>query len=70
MTQKMKLKVNGEQREFESLSTLDELIAAMQLADRRIAVEHNQQIIPRGRFAEVALNDQDEIEIIHAIGGG
>jgi sulfur carrier protein len=66
----MKLLLNGETREFEGPLTVAGLLGAIGLADRRVAVELNQAIVPRGRHATQALADGDRIEIIQAIGGG
>lgn len=40
------------------------------LADKRVAVERNGEVVPKGRHAEVVVNDGDRIEIIVAVGGG
>jgi sulfur carrier protein len=39
-------------------------------AGRRVAVELNQEIVPRSRHASQSLADGDRLEIVHAIGGG
>ncbi|WP_106476609.1 sulfur carrier protein ThiS [Phytohalomonas tamaricis] len=66
----MQLQLNGEPRSFDAVTTVDELIETLGLRGKRIAVELNEQIVPRTRHAETALNDGDSIEIVHAIGGG
>ncbi|WP_115528749.1 sulfur carrier protein ThiS [Xanthomonas arboricola] len=40
------------------------------LAQRRVAVEVNGEIVSRGRHAEHALREGDVVEIVHALGGG
>ena len=40
------------------------------LAERRVAVEVNQVIVPRSRHEAHALSAGDRVEIVHAIGGG
>ncbi len=65
----MKLLINGEARELEA-GTLAELVAALGLTGRRIAIERNGEIAPRSQHASTALHDGDRIEIVHAIGGG
>ncbi|MEI2740165.1 MAG: sulfur carrier protein ThiS [Chitinophagaceae bacterium] len=42
----------------------------MNHAGKRIAVERNGEIVPRGRHAETVLADGDRIEIVVAVGGG
>ena len=64
------LTVNGQSRHFEQPLKVDALIAALELAGKRIAVERNGEIVPRSRFAEELLTDGDRIEIVVAVGGG
>lgn len=66
----MKIVLNGEARSLDPEATVSELIAALDLTERRIAVEVNEQIIPRSRHAHQVLTDGDRVEIVHAIGGG
>lgn len=66
----MDIFLNGESRQLPSPTTLAELIAAEGLAERRVAVEINGDIVPRSQHATHALNDGDRIEIVHALGGG
>ena len=66
----MKLLLNGETREFPAPLTLAGLLDATGLGERRVAVEVNQAIVPRGRHATLVLAEGDRIEIIQAIGGG
>ena len=66
----MKLLLNGETREFPAPLTIAALLASIGLAERRVAVEVNQAIVPRGRHATHSLAEGDHIEIIQAIGGG
>ena len=64
------LTVNGEARQFPHALTCTDLIAALGLAGKRIALECNGEIVPRGRHAERRLADGDKIEIVVAVGGG
>jgi sulfur carrier protein len=66
----MQVKINGETQQVDEGVTLAELIADLDLANRRIAVEINQSIVPKTRHAETPIRANDSIEIIHAIGGG
>ena len=42
----------------------------MQLGGKRIAVECNSEIVPRGQFDQRLLADGDRLEIVVAVGGG
>ncbi|MGC3873898.1 sulfur carrier protein ThiS [Halomonas sp. GXIMD04776] len=66
----MQIQLNGEARAFERASTVSELINSLGLAGRRIAVEVNEEIVPRSQHAALYLSDGDRVEIVHAIGGG
>jgi sulfur carrier protein len=66
----MKLQLNGQTRDFDGPLTVAALLERIGLAERRVAVELNQAIVPRGRHAVQVLADGDRIEIIQAIGGG
>jgi len=66
----MEIIVNGEPRQVAEQYTVAELIAAMDLVGRRLAVEVNLEIVPRSTHAEHQLQPSDKIEIVHAIGGG
>jgi len=66
----MALLVNGEPRSLAVGGTVADLIDAMGLAGRRIAVERNGEIVPRSLHGEVRLHDGDRLEIVVAVGGG
>ena len=55
---------------LETNPTLADLLSQLQLTHKRVAVELNQQIIPRSQHASTILHTDDQIEIVHAIGGG
>ena len=66
----MKLQINGEEREFESPTTLAALVEGLGMKAGRVAVELNRNIMPRDRWAETELSDGDRLEIVHFVGGG
>ncbi|MCD9086146.1 sulfur carrier protein ThiS [Stenotrophomonas sp. SY1] len=66
----MNIQLNGETRPFPAPLTLTELLAAEGLAERRVAIEVNGEIVPRSRHGEHVLQDGDLVEIVHALGGG
>jgi len=66
----MNLTVNGEDRSFGALASLSDLVAALGLDARKVAVERNLEIVPRSAYGRTALADGDRIEIVHFIGGG
>lgn len=66
----MQLTVNGEPRTLADALKIDELLAALQLGGKRVAVEVNGSIVPRSQHAATALRDGDQVLIVQAIGGG
>jgi sulfur carrier protein len=66
----MHIRLNGEPLALPVLCTIAELLAIQGLAERRVAVEVNGEIVRRGRHAEHLLADGDVVEIVHALGGG
>ncbi|WP_419255542.1 sulfur carrier protein ThiS [Caulobacter sp. ErkDOM-YI] len=66
----MKLFLNGDEREISEVSSVADLVAALGLDSRKVAVERNLEIVPRSTYAETALTDGDRIEIVTFIGGG
>ena len=66
----MQIHVNDNPTQVTEPCTLADLIATLDLAGRRLAVEVNEELVPRSRFAEQVLAPGDRVEIIHAVGGG
>lgn len=66
----MEIVLNGAPRALPEPATVQALLEAEGLADRRVAVEVNGEIIPRSRHAEHVVQAGDLIEIVHALGGG
>lgn len=66
----MTLILNGETLCFSGLSDLAALVVSLGLDPRKVAVEHNLEIVPRSAYGATALSDGDRIEIVHFIGGG
>ncbi|KAF0805820.1 thiamine biosynthesis protein ThiS [Alcanivorax xiamenensis] len=63
------LTVNGEPFSL-SGRTVADLVQALNLSGRRLAVEVNRDIVPKSAHADHLLSDGDVVEIVHAIGGG
>ncbi|MBP6798459.1 MAG: sulfur carrier protein ThiS [Luteimonas sp.] len=66
----MDIQLNGEPLSLAEASTVQALLEAQGLAERRVAVEVNGEIVPRSRHAARALRAGDRVEIVHALGGG
>ena len=66
----MKLIVNGEDREFSSISTISALLEQLGMKPDRVAVELNRDLVPRERWEKTNLSNGDKLEIVHFVGGG
>ena len=66
----MDILLNGQARTLEAGSTIATLLEAEGLEGRRVAVEVNGDIVPRGVHATHALAEGDRVEVVHALGGG
>lgn len=66
----MNILLNGAQEQLPAESTIADLLQHSGYADRRVAVELNQGIVPRSAHGSQRLRDGDRVEIVHAIGGG
>ena len=62
--------INGERRQFEEPLRFQELLEQLELAGKRVAVERNGEIVPRGEFSRRSIADGDKLEIVVAVGGG
>jgi len=62
--------VNGSTKAYERPLAVSELLQEMEMAGRKVAVERNGEIVPRGAHTSTLLNDGDRLEIVAAVGGG
>lgn len=66
----MKIVFNGKSRPIQGGICIQELLDQMKLDCQQVVVEHNRNIVPRQRLADIVLNDGDTLEVIHFVGGG
>ncbi|MGV6808795.1 MAG: sulfur carrier protein ThiS [bacterium] len=66
----MNITLNGQAHTIHDGTTISELIVSLDLQNKRLAVEVNQDLIIRAEFPDYQLKDQDTVEIVQAIGGG
>lgn len=67
---RMDIQLNGRPSNCEPGITLAGLLAREGLAERRVAVEVNGEIVPRGLHSSHVVMEGDSVEIVHALGGG
>ena len=66
----MKLTVNGKPVELPDGSTVAALLSHLGVEPAKVAIERNQDVVPRRTWAEAGLADGDNIEIVTFVGGG
>ena len=64
------IRVNGEHRRVPSGVTVAEMVDGLGIDPLRVAVERNLEIVPRSALGEVCVEDGDDFEIVHFVGGG
>lgn len=63
------LKINGKLCDYAG-RTISEILALEHYETSRVAVERNQEIIPKAQYDTVRVEDQDQLEIVSFVGGG
>ncbi|WP_343343293.1 sulfur carrier protein ThiS [Sphingomicrobium sp. XHP0239] len=64
------VRVNGDHRRVKPETSIAQLVRDIGLDPHRVAVERNLEVVPRGTLDEVCVEDGDEYEIVHFVGGG
>ena len=63
------IKINGELLEKDG-KTVTEMLADMDISGQRVAVEINEEIVPKAKYDETILKDGDKVEVVRFVGGG
>jgi sulfur carrier protein len=66
----VKIILNGKQHALHEACSVTSLLASLGIAPRRLAIELNDEILPRSQFDSTQLAEGDSVEIVQAIGGG
>jgi sulfur carrier protein len=66
----MQIQLNGENREFADGISVAELLDALKLAGKPVAVEVNLELVTKARHAERRLAPGDRVEVVSLVGGG
>lgn len=67
---KIQIRLNGATIDVEEGMSLGSLIDSRGLERRMIAVEYNTEILPRYDYDDTLIQDGDQLEIVHMVGGG
>ena len=66
----MEIIVNGQAQKVPKGYTAEQLVNSLELAGKRIAMEVNEEIVPKSRYSHYAFTSGDRVEVVHAVGGG
>ena len=66
----LSITVNGEHKRVAAGLTIAALAETLGLVPAKLAVERNMEVVPRSTLAEVMVEDGDDYEIVHFVGGG
>jgi sulfur carrier protein len=66
----VQIRLNGDPFEIANPLSISELLASLNIDPRRVAVEHNLDIIKRARYDTTIINEGDAVEIVNFVGGG
>lgn len=66
----MQIQLNGELTDVPVDATISAVLEQLSVTGKRLAVEVNEDIVPRSRHSDYRLSAGDRVEVVHAIGGG
>lgn len=66
----MRVTINGQVEDLAEEMSVADLLARRKIEPIRVAVEINEEVIPRKTFAQTPIRDGDRIEIVTFVGGG
>jgi thiazole synthase len=66
----LSIRVNGEHQRVPGGTSVAEMVSHLGLDPLRVAVERNLKVIPRSALGQVCVEDGDDYEIVHFVGGG
>ncbi|MGB0749609.1 MAG: sulfur carrier protein ThiS [Magnetospiraceae bacterium] len=66
----MKITLNGESHAISQPTPLESLLTQLGIDPQKVAVECNREIVPRSVYGDTVVQDGDQLEIVHFIGGG
>jgi thiamine biosynthesis protein ThiS len=66
----LQITLNGEPYELEGPLSVADLLQKLSIDPRRVAVEHNYEILRRPLYADTIVHEGDRVEIVNFVGGG
>jgi thiamine biosynthesis protein ThiS len=66
----LRIILNGETRDVPDSISLSDLLEHLSLAQERLAIEYNREVVRRADWPRTVLSEGDQLEIVHFVGGG
>ena len=66
----MVLKINGKEKNIYSSTNLADLLLELEIVSPHCAIALNHEVIPNSKLKQTKIHNGDNIEIVHAVGGG
>lgn len=66
----LSIRVNGEHKRVNGGLSIAEMLNSLGIDPGRVAVERNLAVVPRSALGEVQVEDGDDYEVVHFVGGG
>jgi thiamine biosynthesis protein ThiS len=70
VTVPVELIVNGQKREIRTSATVADLVRELEIGVPHFAIAVNHDIVAKSKYQTTTIKDGDQIEIVHAVGGG
>lgn len=70
MNDTISVTLNGDARQVARGRSVHALLADLGLHPQLVVVEHNREILDRGRLTDVEVREGDTLEVVHFVGGG
>lgn len=70
MSETVRVRLNGSEREVAAGHTVRSLIESLELHPSLVVVELNLEILERDRYAQTPVQEGDTLELVHFVGGG
>lgn len=66
---KIKVMINGEEKEIDSNSTIQSILEEMRITNPMVVVERNFEIVPKENY-QILIEKGDNLEVVSFVGGG
>ena len=67
---KIKIKVNGKKIQLNKKTSINSLLNKLKIPIKMVAIELNKKILDKSKISKTYIQENDNIEIVHFIGGG